>query len=89
VNLISFPHTDAIVLTIHIDRWGVLRIPIDNGSHAEILFLLAFKKMGYAKKQIKEPTKPLYDFSGKRIEPVKVITLPVSFSTQKNPAQNT
>jgi hypothetical protein len=43
------------------------------------------QKMGYDKKQLKEPTKPLYGFSGKRIEPVGVITLPVSFGTPKNP----
>jgi hypothetical protein len=29
--------------------------------------------------------KPLYGFSGKRIEPIRIITLPVSFSTPKNP----
>jgi hypothetical protein len=40
--------------------------------------------MGYDKKQIKEPTKPLYDFGDKRIEPIGVITLPVSFDTPKN-----
>jgi hypothetical protein len=43
------------------------------------------KKMGYDKKQLKESTKPLYDFGGKRIKPVGVITLPVSFGTPKNP----
>jgi hypothetical protein len=41
--------------------------------------------MGYDKKQLKEPTKPLYDFGGKRIEPVRVITLSVSFGTPKPP----
>jgi hypothetical protein len=40
--------------------------------------------MGYDKKQLKESMKPLYGFGGKRIEPVGVITLPISFSTQKN-----
>jgi hypothetical protein len=30
-------------------------------------------------------SKPLYGFSGKRIEPVRAITLPVSFGTPKNP----
>jgi hypothetical protein len=29
--------------------------------------------------------KPLYGFSGKRIEPIGVITLPLSFGTPKNP----
>jgi hypothetical protein len=41
--------------------------------------------MGYDKKQLKEPTKPLCGFNGKRIEPVRVITLPVSFGTTKKP----
>jgi hypothetical protein len=39
--------------------------------------------MGYDKKQIKEPTKPLYGFGGKRIKPVRVITPPVSFWHKK------
>jgi hypothetical protein len=37
----------------------VTKILIDNSSQAEILFLAAFKKMGYDQKQLKEPTKPL------------------------------
>jgi hypothetical protein len=45
----------------------------------------AFKKMGYNKKQLKELTEPLYGFSGKRIKPVGVITLSVSFGTPQNP----
>jgi multisubunit Na+/H+ antiporter MnhB subunit len=73
-----------MVITIHIDRWDVTKILIDNGSQAEILFLLAFKKMGYDKKQFKETMKPLYGFDGKRIKPVGVITLPVSFDTPQN-----
>jgi hypothetical protein len=40
--------------------------------------------MGYDKKQLKEPTKPLYGFGGKIIEPVGVITLPASFDTPKH-----
>jgi hypothetical protein len=32
VKLTSFPHTDAMVVTIHIDRWDVTKILVDNGS---------------------------------------------------------
>jgi hypothetical protein len=54
VNLASFPHTDAMVITIHINRWDVSRIIVDNDSQVEILFLSAFEKIGYDKKQLKE-----------------------------------
>jgi hypothetical protein len=57
VNQTSFPHTDAMVLTIHIDTWDVSKILVDNGHQAEILFLSTFEKMGYDKKHLKEPTK--------------------------------
>jgi hypothetical protein len=85
INLTSFPHTDVMVITVHIDRWEVTKIPIDNGSQAEILFLATFDKMGFDWKQLREPSKPLYGFGGKRIKPFRAITLPVSFGTSKNP----
>jgi hypothetical protein len=47
INLTSFPHTDGMVVTIHIYRWDVTKILVDNGSQAEILFLATFDKMGF------------------------------------------
>jgi hypothetical protein len=73
-----------MVITTHIDKWDVIRVLIDNGSHAEILFLSAFDQMGFDRKQLKEATKPLYDFGGRRIEPVGSISLLVSFSSLQN-----
>jgi len=43
LNLACFPHTDAMVINAHIDRWDVNRVLVDNGSQAEILFLSAFE----------------------------------------------
>jgi hypothetical protein len=74
-----------MVIIVHIDRWDITRILIHNGSQAEILFLATFDKIGFDQKQLKKPSKPLYGFDGKRIEPVGAITLPVSFDTPKNP----
>jgi hypothetical protein len=62
-----------------------VKILVDNGSQAEILFLSAFNKMGYDLNQLRESTKSLYDFSMKRMEPMGVITLPISFGTLQNP----
>jgi hypothetical protein len=53
-----------MVITTHIDKWDVTRVLIDNGSQAEILFLLAFDLMGFDRKQLKEAKKSLYGFSG-------------------------
>jgi hypothetical protein len=78
-----------MVLTAHIDRWDVSKILVNNSNQAEILFLSTFKKMGYDKKQLKELMKPLYGFSGKRIKPIGIITLPIPFGTPKIHAHNT
>jgi hypothetical protein len=42
INLASLPHTNVMVITVHIDRWHITRILEDNGSHVEVLFLSAF-----------------------------------------------
>jgi hypothetical protein len=73
-----------MVKTTHIDKWDVTRVLIDNGSQAKILFLLAFDHTGFDRKQLKEATKPLYGFGGKRIELVGSISLPVSFRSLQN-----
>jgi hypothetical protein len=85
VKLARSPHTGTMVLTVHIDKWDITKILINNGSRTEILFLAAFDKMGFYRKQLQELTKPLYGFDGKWIEPVGVITLPMSFGIPKNP----
>jgi hypothetical protein len=84
IKLISFPHTDAMVITTHIDKWDVTRVLVDNGSQAEILFLLAFDQMGFDRKQLKEALKSLYGFGGRRIESIGSISLLVSFGSLRN-----
>jgi hypothetical protein len=78
-----------MVITVHIDKWDVTKILINNGSQAEILFLATFNKMGFDRKQLREPSKPLYGFDGKMIKPVGAITLPVSLGTPRIPRPNT
>jgi hypothetical protein len=71
VNLASFPHTNTMVLTIHIDRWGVTKILIDNGSQAEILFLSAFKKMAMLRSSSKGRRSPSMALEAKESSPSK------------------
>jgi hypothetical protein len=74
-----------MVTTVRIDKWDITKILIDNGSQAKIHFLATFDKMGFDRKKLREPSKPLYGFGGKRIEPIGAITLSVCFGTLKNP----
>jgi hypothetical protein len=39
INLASSPPTDVMVITVHIERWDITRILVDNGSQVETLFL--------------------------------------------------
>jgi hypothetical protein len=73
-----------MVIMSHIHKWNVTRVLIDNGSHAEIMFLSALDQMGFDRKQLKEVSKSLYGFDGKRIEPVGSISLPASFGSPYN-----
>jgi hypothetical protein len=41
---------DAMVIVAHIKKWNVTRVLVDNGSQEEILFLSAFKQMGFDRK---------------------------------------
>jgi hypothetical protein len=63
IKLTSFPYNDAMVTTVHNDRWDVTKILIDNSSQAEILFLATFDKIDFDQKQLRELSKPLSGFS--------------------------
>jgi hypothetical protein len=84
IKLVSFPHTDAMVIIVHIDKWDVMRVLVDNGSQAGILFISTFEQMGFNRKQLKEASKPLYGFGERRIKPVGFISLLVSFASLCN-----
>jgi hypothetical protein len=43
IKLVSFPHTNAMVITMHIFKWDLMRVLVDNGSQVEILFLSTFQ----------------------------------------------
>jgi hypothetical protein len=73
-----------MVIIVHIDKWDVTGVLIDNGSQAEIIFLSAFEQMGYDIKRLKEAMKPLYSFGGRRIKPVESTFLPVPFESLIN-----
>jgi hypothetical protein len=43
IKLVSFPHTDAKVITMHIDKWDFTSVLVDNGSQAEFPILISLQ----------------------------------------------
>jgi hypothetical protein len=50
IKLTTFPHTDAMVITAHIDKWNVMKVLVDYESQAKIFFLSTFDQMVLNKK---------------------------------------
>jgi hypothetical protein len=84
VNLHSAPHIDAMVINCSVAGWDLHKVLVDNGSHADIIFLHAFDRMGISHSFLKPSDNPLYGFGGKGTFPVGKIELPLSFGVAPN-----
>ena len=65
------PHDDLLVIMLKVEEFNIHRVLIDNGSSADIIYLLAFLQMKLDKKRI----------TGDRIVPRGIVTLTVIVGT--------
>ncbi|PKA56173.1 hypothetical protein AXF42_Ash011102 [Apostasia shenzhenica] len=72
-------HYDLIVVVACIAYFDVWRVLLDSGSTADILFESAFLQMGLKEANLLCAETTLLDFSGERVQPLRFISLPVSF----------
>uniref|UniRef100_A0A2N9FLZ5 Uncharacterized protein n=1 Tax=Fagus sylvatica TaxID=28930 RepID=A0A2N9FLZ5_FAGSY len=70
------PHDDALVITINIAGFTTRRVMVDNGSSADILYLPAYQQMRLDKDKLRPMDAPLVGFTGDKICPVGIVTLP-------------
>jgi hypothetical protein len=84
VDLRSAPHVDAMVINCRVAGWDLHKVPVDNGSQADIIFLHAFDRMGISHSLLKPADNPLYGFGCKGTFPVRKIELPLSFGVAPN-----
>jgi hypothetical protein len=84
VDLRSAPHTDAMVVNCRVAGWDLHKVLVDNGSHADIMFLHAFDCTGISHNLIKPADNPLYGFGSKGTFPINKIELPLSFGAAPN-----
>ena len=71
-------HNDALVVTINISSFTTRRVMIDNGSSADILYLPAYQQMKLDKDKLQPMEALLVGFTGDRVCPVGIITLPIT-----------
>ncbi|XP_059629910.1 uncharacterized protein LOC132272848 [Cornus florida] len=86
-KVIHQPHDDFLVVFMVVANFTVRRILIDNGSSADILFLGVYSKLKIGREKLRPMKSPLVGFSGDKVYPLRVITLPVTAGA--NPKQVT
>ena len=74
------PHDDALVVSVRVKDYIVHGMLVDNGSLTDILYYLAFQKMGIDRAQLILTNAPLVGFRGTRVLPLGAITLSVTVS---------
>ena len=69
------PHDDPLVIREVMANKTIYRVLVDNGSSAEIIFVLAFGKMGIGRERLEPVNTHLRGFSGEQVLPLGSIQL--------------
>uniref|UniRef100_A0A2N9GIU6 Uncharacterized protein n=1 Tax=Fagus sylvatica TaxID=28930 RepID=A0A2N9GIU6_FAGSY len=83
------PHDDALVITINIAGFTTRRVMVDNGSSADILYLPAYQQMRLDKDKLRPMDAPLVGFTGDKVCPVGIVTLPITVGTHPKTVSKT
>jgi hypothetical protein len=83
------PHDDALVITINIASFTTRRVMVDNGSLADILYLPAYQQMRLDKDKLHPMDAPLVGFTGDKVCPVGIMTLPITVGTHPKTVSKT
>jgi hypothetical protein len=74
-------HDDALVVIINIAGFITRRVMIENGSSEDILYLPAYQQMKLDKDKLRSMDAPLVGFTGDKVCPIGIITLPITVGT--------
>ena len=75
------PHDDTLVITMSIANFTTKRVMIDNSNSTNILYLPAYQQMKLDKEKLRPMGAPLVGFTGDKVCPVGIITLPSTIGT--------
>uniref|UniRef100_A0A2N9IUA0 Uncharacterized protein n=1 Tax=Fagus sylvatica TaxID=28930 RepID=A0A2N9IUA0_FAGSY len=83
------PHDDALVITVNIAGFTTRRVMVDNGSSADILYLPAYQQMRLDKDKLRPMDAPFVGFTGDKVCPVGIVTLPITVGTHPKTVSKT
>ncbi|XP_050254961.1 uncharacterized protein LOC126700820 [Quercus robur] len=87
VKGIKQPHDDTLVIMLTIEGFNTRRVLVDNGSLADIMYVMAFWQMKLDPKRLKPFGSSLVSFSRDCVYPKGIISLQITAGT--NPTQVT
>ena len=73
------PHDDALVIRVIVANKTILKVFVDNGSSANIIFASAFDKMGIGREKLEPVNAYLRGLSRERVLPLGSIQLLLNF----------
>ncbi|XP_058211604.1 uncharacterized protein LOC131323779 [Rhododendron vialii] len=74
---VQLPHTDALVVTVTIDRSTVQRVLINQGRSTDVMFYSTFQSLGLSPAQLRTASTPLVSFTRAPVWPLGLISLHV------------
>ena len=72
------PHDDPLVIRAVVANKTIHRVLVDNGSSADIIFTVAFDKMGIEREKLEPVSTHLWGFSGEKVLPLGSIKLVIT-----------
>ena len=81
VKEIKLPHDAPLVIMLTIEGFNTQRVLVDNGSSADVMYMMAFQQMKLDSKLLKPFRSPLISFSGDHIYPKGIISLQITAGT--------
>ena len=87
VKGIRQPHNDPLVIMLTIKGFNTQRVLVDNGSSANVMYMMDFQQMKLDPKRLKPFGSPLVSFSRDCVYPRGIISLQITAGTY--PAQVT
>ncbi|XP_028064413.1 uncharacterized protein LOC114267576 [Camellia sinensis] len=84
---VTLPYNDAHVIELHVSRFTVERVVIDQGSTSEIMYYKTFLKLSFTELDLLPTEYPLFGFNANPEYPLEKITVSVRAGTRSVDAE--